>query len=60
MVKITNNKDHWLLAVRLLFISASIRVDLESYPGVSFTFGLFRYHIGLSMLKYEPEIATAN
>ncbi len=57
---IGSTEDYWIFASRLFFVSFSVRVDWNDYPGLSISFGLFDLQLGLSMMKYERKTAAAN
>jgi hypothetical protein len=52
VINVTRTHDYWMLATRAFFVSFSIRLDWNDYPGLSISFGLFTYHIGLSMVNH--------
>ena len=55
MLALINQRDEnsWTLGFSLWPMTGSIRFDFYDYPGVSLSIGLFKYCLGVSIMKHE-------
>lgn len=51
--KTARDKDSWTFGFNMFFVSGSVRLDFNDFPGLSLSVGLFKYFLGVSMIKHE-------